>query len=121
MRRLPFAPRPEDMKVTDVTSGRFVFTPRPGRPVSQRALDQAITDSGYEIETVRIEVRGTLAAGDRLEATGTGQPFALAGERLAALREAVRPGARLVLHGRWRPATGSGPEGIEVERWEVAR
>ena len=122
VRRLPFAPRPKDMKVTDVTNGRFVFAPRAGEPVSQRKLGEAIADAGYEIETVRIEVRGTLAAGDRLEAAGTGQAFTLSGERLAALRDAVRPGTRLIVAGRWRPAAGAGEiEGIEVERWEAAR
>ena len=34
MRRLEFAPAPKDMEVTDIENGRFVFRPRPDKPVS---------------------------------------------------------------------------------------
>ena len=123
--RLSFAPRTKDMKVTDVKTGHFVFAPRPDRPVSREELARSVIRAGYEIEDTSIEVRGTLAAGgERLEASGTGQVFALAGAKLANLREELRKAAAkgpLDVRGRWKPGPGGGPtEVIEVESWRAA-
>lgn len=119
--RLSFAPRTQDMKVTDVKTGHFVFAPRPDRPVSREELARSVTRAGYEIEDTSIEVRGTVAAaGDRLEASGTGQVFSLAGAKLADLREELRKGATaapLDVRGRWKPGPGGGV--IEVESWRA--
>jgi len=123
VRRLPFAPAPKDMKVTDVKKGHFVFTPRPDRPVSWQELHEGIVKAGYDIQGTAIEVRGTLTAtpaGElRLQAAGTGQLFALAGPVLARLRQEVPPGTVLTLSGAWRATPGG--EAIEVGRWEVGR
>lgn len=81
MRRLDFAPEAKDMEVIDVTSGRFVFRPRPGKAVSLAALEKAITQAGYEIEKTRIEVTGKLAEDGRLRVPETGQVFRLVGEK----------------------------------------
>jgi len=119
VRRLPFAPAPQDMKVTDVKKGHFVFTPRPDRPVSWQVMREGIVKAGYDIQGTAITVRGTLTGELRLQASGTGQLFALAGPALAKLRQEVHPGTALTLSGAWR----SGPDGetIDVERWAVAR
>ena len=79
VRRLDFAPEAKDMEVIDVTSGRFVFRPRPGKAVSLAALEKAITQAGYEIEKTRIEVTGKLTDDGRLRVPETGQVFRLAG------------------------------------------
>ena len=121
--RLSYAPSAQDMKVTDVKTGRFAFVPPPAKPVSWQELKKAIVKAGYGIEGTGIEVRGTLAADGSLRATGTGQSFALAGPQLAALQVAGRPGATLTVSGRWR-ADGKAPAAggtIEVERFEVAK
>ena len=81
MRRLDFAPEAKDMEVIDVTSGRFVFRPRPGKTVSLAALEKAITQAGYEIEKTRIEVTGRLTEDGRLRVPETGQVFRLVGEK----------------------------------------
>lgn len=81
VRRLDFAPAAKDMEVIDVTTGRFVFKPRPGKAVSLAALEKAITQAGYEIEKTRIEVRGQRTDGGRLRIPETGQVFRLAGEK----------------------------------------
>ncbi len=61
VRRLDFAPDIKDMQVIDVKKGRFVFRPRPGKPVSLADLQKSVTKAGYQIERARISVRGTLA------------------------------------------------------------
>jgi hypothetical protein len=103
VRRLEFAPDPKDMEVTDITSGRFVFRPRPGKPVSLIDLRKAITKAGYEIEGTRIAVSGALTADGKLRVPETGQMFRLEGEgeeRIRTLRE--QAGANgLTVTGVW--------------------
>jgi hypothetical protein len=119
VRRLSFAPAPQDMKVTDVKKGHFVFTPRPDRPASWKEMHDGIVKAGYDIEATSIEVRGSLTAEGRLQASGTGQTFVLSGANLAKLRQEVPAGTLFTVNGPWR----QGPEGesIEVERWEVGK
>jgi hypothetical protein len=119
VRRLSFAPAPEAMKVTDVKKGHFVFTPRPDRAVSYKELREGIVKAGYDIQGTAIEVRGSLTAEGRLQASGTRQEFLLSGPAAAKLRQEVLPGAPLTLSGPWR----QGPEGesITVEHWEAGR
>lgn len=78
--RLDFAPEAKDMEVIDVTTGRFVFKPRPGKAVSLAALEKAVTQAGYEIEKTRIEVTGKLTEDGRLRVPETGQVFRLTGK-----------------------------------------
>ena len=119
VRRLSFAPAPEAMKVTDVKKGHFVFTPRPDRPVSWKEMHEGIVKAGYDIQGTSIEVRGTLTAEGRLEASGTRQAFALSGPSLAKLRQEVPTGTLVTLSGPWRQDPGGGS--IEVARWEVGK
>lgn len=107
------------MKVTDVKKGRFVFIPRPDRPVAWKEMHDGIVKAGYDILGTSIGVRGTLTAEGRVQTSGTGQIFVLSGPHLAKLRQEVPVGTLLTLDGSWR----QGPEGesIEVEHWEVAR
>ncbi len=90
------------MEVTDLENGRFVFPPRPGKPVSRSGLETAITKAGYEIEDARIEVSGLLTPEGRLRVPETGQVFRLEGEeRLRKLREAAE-GAKVTVSGAWK-------------------
>jgi hypothetical protein len=113
------------MKVTDVKKGHFVFTPRPDRPVVWKEMREGIVKAGYDIEATSIEVHGALIAEGRLQATGTGQTFALSGPNLAKLRREVPSGSALILSGRWSPGSqgsqGAQGESIEVERWQVEK
>ena len=101
MRRLEFSPDPKDMEVTDIASGRFVFPPRPAKPVSLGDLRKAVTKAGYEIEGTWIEVTGTLNADGRLRVPETGQVFRLEGkERVDRLREQASSGL-VTVAGAW--------------------
>lgn len=103
VRRLEFAPDLEAMEVTDLQNGRFVFPPRPGKPVSLSALEAAITKAGYAIEGARIEVSGTLTPEGRLRVSETGQVFRLEGEeRLRKLREKAAEGGTVTVSGAWK-------------------
>lgn len=106
MRRLEFAPDTKDMEVTDIESGRFVFQPRPGKPVSLTDLRTAVTKAGYEIEGTRVEVTGTLTEDGRLRVPETGQVFRLEGEeRMIRLLKADTAG-RVTAAGSWKTTDG---------------
>ena len=67
-------------------------------------------------------MRGTLGPDGLLRASGTGQAFALAGPRLAELRQAAQGASLLTVYGRWRAApSGATAETIEAERWGIAQ
>lgn len=105
VRRLEFAPDTKDMEVTDITQGRFVFKPRPDKPVSLADLRKAVTKAGYEIEGTRIEVTGSLDSNGRLRVPGTGQVFSLEGEeRLRELRAKPTPDGQVTAAGAWKVA-----------------
>jgi hypothetical protein len=109
VRRLEFAPEAKDMEVTDITNGRFVFTPRPDKPVSLEGLRKAVTKAGYEIEGTWIEVTGTLTSDGRLRVPGTGQVFRLKGE---GEKKAAAEG-RVTVAGAWK--AGDGEEVVSLE------
>jgi len=98
VRRLSFAPKQKDMRVTDVKTGHFVFVPRADRPARYVEMRQELVNAGYDVEGTTIEVRGALAADGKLLATGTHQPFSLAGpvgRQASRSAEARRRGDRL--------------------------
>lgn len=114
--RLPFAPKPKKMEVTDIRTGHFVFPPKEDVPASFGSLEEAITGAGYEIERAWIEVTGELTPDGRLRAGGSGQVFDLAGgETLDELRSGAEPGTRMTVFGEW--LAGEGRDTLVVERW----
>jgi len=103
VRRLEFAPKPKDMKVTNIEDGHFVFKPRSDKPVSLATLRKAVTKAGYAVEGTWIEVAGVLTP-DGLRVPETGQVFRLVGEeRLRALREQAAAGGSgtITAAGTW--------------------
>lgn len=116
MSRLDFAPGTGAMEVTDIERGRFVFPPRPDRPVRLEELDRALTEAGYEMERAWIEVHGELQADTLLRAGGTGQRFHVSWAQDVAPPERFPVPA--VVYGEWRSAAGR--EAVRVERLEPA-
>ena len=107
VRRLDFAPNPKEMQVTDVKTGRFVFRPRPGKPVSLADLQKSVTKAGYQIERSRIAVQGVLSRDGTVRVPGTGQVFRLAGgEKLRALQAKTPAGAPVSVAGAWELRQG---------------
>lgn len=108
MSRLAFGPRPQEMEVTDIATGHFVFRPVEGQEVSYEGLNEAIENAGYEIEDATIEVSGTFLENRHLE-TPEGQRFHLeaADEELQARLGELAPGARLTVRGAWKAVEGA--------------
>ena len=102
VRRLDFAPDIKDMQVIDVKKGRFVFRPRPGKPVSLADLQKSVTKAGYQIERARISVRGTLVSDGKLRVPETGQVFLLVGQR----GPGESPGSSVTAAGAWETRQG---------------
>ena len=98
MRRLEFAPAPKDMEVTDIENGRFVFRPRPDKPVSLADLRRMVTKAGYAIEGTWIEVSGALIPDGRLRVPETGEVFRLEGK----LPEKADAAGRVTAAGTWK-------------------
>lgn len=125
--RLDFAPKRDEMEVVDIRTGRFVFRPRAGAPVSFARLDKAITDAGYEIEAARLTVTGKLVSESRLRSRGSDQSFELVAddrreevlEELEDLLEESEPDAIVTVSGAWA-TTGEGVETVRLESWEAA-
>lgn len=106
----------------DIKSGRFVFTPRPGKPVSLTDLRTAVTKAGYEIEGTRVEVSGTLTEDGRLRVPETGQVFRLEGEeRLRTLRGKADAAGRVTAAGSWKVTDGQEAILLEETRAEEPR
>ncbi|HEV2855838.1 MAG TPA: hypothetical protein VHC97_23825 [Thermoanaerobaculia bacterium] len=111
MRRLEFAPESREMEVADIATGRFVFRPRPNKPVSLAKLQKEIKNAGYEIAGTRIEVAGALTGDGRLRVPDTGQVFRLEGD--AGLRGKASPDGQVTVTGVW--ATKDGEEVVRLE------
>jgi len=112
VRRLEFAPASKEMEVTDIATGRFVFRPRPDRPVSLSKLRKEIKNAGYEIAGTRIEVAGALTGDGRLRVSGTGQVFRLEGD--AKPQGKASPEGQVTVAGAWTVKDGE-----EVVRLEA--
>lgn len=96
------------MEVTDIATGHFVFTPVEEEKVSYEALDEAITDAGYEIEDASITVSGTVTENRHLE-TPDGQVFHLtaAGEEVEEELSELEAGKELRVEGAWEARKGA--------------
>jgi hypothetical protein len=118
VRRLSFAPKPEDTKVTDIETGHFVFVPRADRPARFAELRREVVNAGYDVEGTTVEVRGTWGGDGTMAAIGTGQQFALTGPEAEKLASALAKGAAVTVTGGWHGDERG--ERIEVVRWEAA-
>lgn len=99
MSRLEFAPKIDDIKITDAPNGLGHFTPKPDKAVSFAILRDAIKKAGYKLGTATITATGMLEReGDRwwLVADASKQRFLLLGES-----PALSPGARVEVQGSW--------------------
>jgi hypothetical protein len=116
--RLDFAPKIEEIRITDIKQGLGSFTPQPDRAISLTALKTALKKAGYTLASAEVTVKGTLLRDDQdwwLVSDSSQQRFALAGERLAELLGGADLGARVELTGDWQ-TSGEGSASREVIR-----
>jgi hypothetical protein len=116
--RLDFAPKIDQIKVTDIKRGLGAFTPKPDSPVSFTALKAALKKAGYTLSSAEITVAGTLVktnSGYLLEADGSRQRFALDGENVDKTVGGIGTGTRVEVTGDWQ-TTGKDFDTREVIR-----
>jgi hypothetical protein len=114
--RLDFAPKIDQIKVTDIKRGLGAFTPKPDRPASFAALKAALKKAGYTLSSAEITVTGTLVKADSgflLDADVSRQRFALEGENVDQIVGGVGAGARVEVIGDWQ-TTGKEADTREV-------
>ncbi len=86
MSRLPFAPIPKEIEITDIKGGIGIFTPRADFAVSFAALKTALKKAGYVLGSASITARGKiLLDGKSLFLVVGKQRFLLEGEAAKSL------------------------------------
>jgi hypothetical protein len=121
--RLNFAPKIDEIKVTDIKNGLGVFTPKPDKPVSFAALRAALKKAGYTLASAEITVAGTLARDDAgwwIEADTSKQRFALGGESVDQTLKDLDARARVEVTGDWQ-TIGQEANAREVIRPRTAK
>lgn len=111
--RLNFAPKLNEIEITDIKNGIGAFTPKAEKPVSFSALKETLKKAGYTLASAKITVNGTLArdaAGWSLLTDISGQRFALQAEGLDQALPDASPNAQVEVTGDWKTVE----EGKEV-------
>jgi hypothetical protein len=112
--RLTFAPKLNEIEITDIKNGIGVFTPKAERPVSFAALKETLKKAGYMLASAKITVNGKLArdaSGWSLVSDMSGQRFVLEGEGVDQALTDPAPNAQIEVTGDWKTA-GEGKEVI---------
>ncbi|HKA20361.1 MAG TPA: transporter [Blastocatellia bacterium] len=121
--RLDFAPKIEEIRVTDIKQGLGAFTPKPNKAASFAALRAALKKAGYTLASAEITVAGLLARdsfGWWIESEASGQRFALSGEGIDQVLAGHDAGARIEVSGDWQ-TVGSGTTARETIHPAVAK
>jgi len=111
--RLSYAPKLNEIEITDVKNGIGMFTPKSDRPVSFAALKETLKKAGYTLASAKITVTGKLtrdAAGLSLIAGTSGQRFSLEGE---GIDQSLTADGQAEVRGDWKTA-GEGKGAREV-------
>jgi hypothetical protein len=119
--RLNFAPKIDDIKVTDIKKGLGEFAPKPDKIVSFAALKATLKKAGYELASAEITVLGTLLRDDTgwwVEVGPSKQRFAIVGREIT--QELAAVGTQLEIKGDWQ-TVGSGAVAREIITLKSAR
>jgi hypothetical protein len=103
--RLSYAPKLNEIEITDIKNGIGVFTPRADKPVSYAALKETLKKAGYTLASARLTVAGKLkreGAGWWIIAETSQQLFALLGDRIEQALPNATPEAQVELTGDWK-------------------
>ena len=114
--RLDYAPKLNEIQVTDFQKGLGNFTPQPNKPVSFAALKATLKKAGYTLDAAEITVSGKLSKeGDGwfLAVEESGQRFALTGPNVDQTLDERKVGDVIEIKGEWLTA-GTGTTAHEV-------
>ena len=114
MSRLDFAPKIDDIKVTDIQHGLGNFTPKRGTVVSFARLKEALKKAGYTLGSAEIVVVGILTKDETgWSITTPAQRFVLDGANIAEVLKGSPENARIEITGAWTTGEKAGKP-IEV-------
>ena len=105
MSRLDFAPKINDIRLTDIKRGLGEFVPRRDKAVSFAALKATLKKAGYTLASAEITVAGSLAregAAWLIEADDSKQRFVVEGDDLNEITGGAEAGTRLEITGDWQ-------------------
>ena len=114
--RLDYAPKLNEIQVTDFQKGLGNFTPQPNKPVSFAALKATLKKAGYTLDAAEITVSGKLSKeGDGwfLTVEESGQRFALTGTNVDQTLGERKVGDAIEIKGEWQ-TIGTGTTAHEV-------
>jgi outer membrane putative beta-barrel porin/alpha-amylase len=114
--RLNFAPKLNEIEITDIKNGIGVFTPRADKPVSYAGLKETLKKAGYTLASAKITVNGKLAreaSGWSLVTETSGQRFVLEAQDVGQALPDAEPNAQVEVTGNWKTA-GEGKEIIST-------
>jgi hypothetical protein len=105
--RLEFAPKANEIQITDIKQGLAVFTPKPDKAVSFAALQEALKKAGYTLDAAEITLTGTLTRegeeeGWRLVADPARQSFTLKSAPAGKRPPDLTAGAKVEVTGDWK-------------------
>jgi hypothetical protein len=103
--RLDYAPKLNEIQLTDIKNGIGIFTPKPDKPVSFAALKETLKKAGYTLDSAQVIVNGRLAREDRaafVVASASGQRFALEGANLEQTLAGLEVGSNIEITGEWK-------------------
>jgi hypothetical protein len=121
--RLDFAPKIDDIKLTDIKRGLGSFAPKPDKAVSFAALKATLKKAGYTLASAEITVVGSLGRDDAglwIEADQSKQRFAIEGDDLAQTIGGADRGDRVEITGDWQTVDKDGASRERI-RPRVAR
>jgi hypothetical protein len=102
--RLDFAPKIDDIRVTDIKKGIGTFVPKPDKAVSFAALKSVLKKAGYTLDSAEITVSGALIREGPswlLEADASRQRFLLQGPNVPAVLSGAAAGEHIEVKGDW--------------------
>lgn len=105
MSRLDFAPKIDDVKVTDIKRGLGEFVPKPDKVISFDALKSTLKKAGYTLASADIIVAGVLVRENAswwLDVDRSKQRFALEGDDVDKLLQGMEPGSQVEVTGDWQ-------------------
>jgi hypothetical protein len=109
--RLDFAPKMDDIKVTDIKKGLGTFVPKSDKPVSFAALKATLKKAGYTLASAEITLAGTLRRDDTgwwVEVGTSKQRFAITGKDVISELGGALAGDRVEVTGNWQTEGSEG-------------
>lgn len=121
--RLDFAPRIDEIKVTDIKHGIGIFKPKPDKAASFDALKAALKKAGYVLASAEITVSGMLVRGESgwsIEVEPSKQRFVLEDTKAGEILKGFAAGDQVEVRGDWE-TVGVGAQAREVIQITVAK